>query len=59
MRQQEGRGGGRVKQSHHPSLAGWCQHSLAAASGRGGISLCVWRAWGASCEASCGKRTEG
>ena len=58
MRQQEGSGGGGVEQTHHRSPAGRGQRSLAAAVGRGGVSLCVWRGQWASCEASCGKRTE-
>lgn len=60
MRQQVGRGGGGVKQIQHPSQDGrWGQLSLAAAVGRGGVSLCLWRGQRASCEASCGERTEG
>lgn len=59
MRQQVGSGGGGVKQIQHPSQDGrWGQPSRAAALGRGGVSLCLWRGQRASCEASCGERTE-
>lgn len=59
MRQQVGSGGGGVKQIQHPSQDGrWGQPSRAAAVGRGGVSLCLSRGQRASCEASCGERTE-
>lgn len=59
MRQQEGRDGGGVRQSAPRDGASWCQHTPAAAWGRGGVSLCAQRGQSASCEASCGQRTEG
>lgn len=59
MKQQEGRSGGRVKQSHHFSQDCWCQCTQAAAKGRGWDSLCLCRGQWASCEASCGQQTEG